>query len=107
MAPQSIKVVLAIGLVSGLVYSGFRFDYFSKGKCEWYLVPEEKHKDLVQEGWVALCARNYRIDRQKCYLSATVEVAEAVYGKPVIYDELVINEKKFPREISRARNCKQ
>jgi len=85
----------------------FNIDFYNKNKCEWYLVPDLKNKHLIEPGWVSLCARNYKIDRQKCYLQSKLELAEAVYGKPLRYADIKINEDQFPRVVLSAPICEK
>lgn len=77
-----------------------------KDKCEWYLVPEPAHINLVPEGWVSLCARNYLINKQQCYLKATLDFAKAVNGKAFRFSQLKIDENgPFPREVLKINTC--
>ncbi len=85
---------------------GASCDPSHKEECEWYLVPEPAHVDLVQEGWVALCARNYVINKQRCYLKANLDFAKAVYGKPFRLSRLKIDDKgSYPREVLKINTC--
>ena len=82
-------------------------DINRKEKCEWYLVPEPDHVDLVEPGWVSLCARNYVNNKQRCYLRSTLEFAKAVHGKPFRYSTLKIREiGPYPREVESIKVCK-
>lgn len=91
---------LALPLLAGC-------DPFHKEKCEWYLVPEPDHVDLVEPGWVALCARNYVINKERCYLKSTLEFAKEVNGKLVRLSSLKIAETGvYPREILSVKTCK-
>lgn len=77
-----------------------------KEKCEWYLVPEPADIELVPEGWVSLCARNYVINKQKCYLKSTLEMAKAAHGKPFKLSRLKVDESgPFPREVIKINTC--
>ena len=60
-------------------------------QCEWYLVPEERHADYVDAGWVSICARNYVLQRERCYLKMKLAEAEKAYGKPVTFDSLELS----------------
>jgi hypothetical protein len=82
-------------------------DLNRKEKCEWYLVPEPDHVDLVEPGWVALCARNYVNNKQRCYLRATLEYAKAVHGKPFRFSTMKVREiGPYPREVESIKVCK-
>lgn len=100
-----LKATLFFGSIvaAGLVY--FNIDFYNKKKCEWYLVPDLKAKELIEPGWVSLCARNYKINRQKCYYQSTLALAEGIYGKPVRFADLKIDEEKFPRVVESAPPC--
>lgn len=81
-------------------------DPHHKEKCEWYLVPEPAQIDLVPEGWVSLCARNYVINKQKCYLKASIDFAKAVSGKPFKLSRLKVDDKgPYPREVLKINTC--
>ncbi|NRA65492.1 MAG: hypothetical protein HRU19_13475 [Pseudobacteriovorax sp.] len=73
-------------------------------KCEWYLVPEPDHRELVEDGWVSLCARNYTTNKQRCFLQAKFDFAKEMYGKPITFDSLKMD-KSYPRKISAAKVC--
>jgi len=82
-------------------------DPYHKDKCEWYLVPEPEHIDLVEPGWVSLCARNYVINKERCYLKSTIEFAKEANGKLVRLSSLKIAETGlYPREILSVKTCK-
>jgi hypothetical protein len=82
-------------------------DPFHKEKCEWYLVPEPDHVELVEPGWVSLCARNYVINKERCYLKSTLEFAKEVNGKLIRLSSLKIAETgPYPREILSVKTCK-
>lgn len=89
--------------VFGVLY--FNIDLYNKDKCEWYLIPDLKNKHLIEPGWVSLCARNHKINRQKCYLQSKIELAEAVYGKTIRYSDMKINEDQFPRVVLSVPLC--
>lgn len=82
-------------------------DPYHKEKCEWYLVPEPEHVQLVERGWVSLCARNYVINKERCYLKSTLEFAKEVNGKLIRLSSLKIAETgPYPREILSVKTCK-
>jgi hypothetical protein len=82
-------------------------DPYHKDKCEWYLVPEPDHIQLVDLGWVSLCARNYVINKERCYLKSTLEFAKEVNGKLIRMSSLKVAETgPYPREILSVKTCK-
>ena len=80
-------------------------DPLHKDKCEWYLDPEPKHRDLITPGWVSVCARNFEINRQKCYLKMRFDMAKKVFNKPFKLSDLVLKEDVFPREVLSVTLC--
>lgn len=89
-----------------LMLLGTACDPYHKEKCEWYLVPEPAQVDLVDPGWVSLCARNFVINRQRCYLRATLDYAKAVYGKPFRMSVMKVREiGPYPREVESIKVC--
>ncbi|RYZ52274.1 MAG: hypothetical protein EOP07_19895 [Proteobacteria bacterium] len=91
-------VLLAMSLIA--------CDPTHKDKCEWYLVPEPSQINLVPEGWVSLCARNFVINKQKCYLKSTIEFAKAVNGRTFRLSRLKIDETgPYPREVLKISAC--
>jgi len=99
------SAAIFFGSIAVLIVIYFNIDFYSKKKCEWYLVPDLKNKHLVESGWVSLCARNYKVDRQKCYFQSKLELAEAIYGKPIRYSDMEIDESQFPRVVLNAPLC--
>jgi len=80
-------------------------DIYRKNKCEWYLVPEPDHADRVEAGWVALCARNYENNKQRCNLKAQLAFAKKVHGKPFRYNSMSIKAGQFPKEVESVVLC--
>lgn len=87
----------------GLVLSSC--DIYRKNKCEWYLVPEPEHASRVEAGWVALCARNYENNRQRCNLKAKLPFAKKVYGKAFRYSSMKLKDGPFPKEVASLTLC--
>ena len=98
-----IKIIVALLLCMSLTSC----DWYHKDKCEWYLVPEPDDVDKVEPGWVALCARNYVINKQRCLLRAKLKFAKAVYGKPFKYSSMVVKPGTYPKEVQSIKTCKQ
>ncbi|MBC7531673.1 MAG: hypothetical protein H7318_08855 [Oligoflexus sp.] len=102
MRRQWLKFIPLLLILS----SSFACDPSRKEKCEWYLVPEPAQIDLVPEGWVSLCARNYVSNIQRCYLKATLDYAKALNGKTFRMTSLKIEEEgTFPREVLSIKAC--
>lgn len=106
---KSRASIFQLFCVVGLAMSsmGISCDPYNKEKCEWYLEPEPEHIGLVEPGWVSLCARNYKSNKQRCYLKATLEYAKAVQGKPFRYSSMKVkSEGPYPREVESIKTCK-
>ena len=73
-------------------------------KCEWYLVPEPDHRELVGKGWVSLCARNFTTNKQRCFLQSELDFAKKMYGQAFIFDTLE-TDKSYPRKILNLKTC--
>ncbi len=101
MSKTARSLVFLLGL------SGVACDPFHKDKCEWFLVPEPKHINLVEPGWVSLCARNFVINKERCYLKATLEYAKAVNGKAFRLSTMKVKDSGlYPREVESIKACK-
>ncbi len=99
--------LIRIGLGLSLAFFIAGCDPYNKDKCEWYLEPEPAHIDLVEPGWVSLCARNFKINKERCYLKATLEYAKAVNGKPFRFSSMKVrNVGPYPREVESIKTCK-
>jgi hypothetical protein len=99
------RALLFFGSIGVAVAVYLNVDFYNKDKCEWYLVPDLKNKELIEPGFVSLCARNYKIDRQKCYLQSTLALAEGIYNKPIRFSDMQIDEDKFPKMVVSAPPC--
>lgn len=95
---KTILVLLSLGLVTSC-------DPDRKKKCEWYLVPELRHKDTVEAGWVSLCAKNYTTMKQKCFIQAKLDYAEKVFGKKFKYSDMKLDDKGFPKKVKSIEFC--
>ena len=93
-----LSIILIVGFFSAC-------DPFRKEKCEWYLVPEPEHRHLVEKGWVSLCARNYELNKQKCYYTAKLKFAEKIYGQAFKMTSLKIEDGTFPRKVISIQAC--
>ena len=76
--------------------------------CHWYLVPEPLNQKQAAAGMVAVCARNYVTNKQRCRLQAKLEFAKKVYGKKFKLTELEIEKSgPFPRTVNSLKPCGQ
>ena len=82
-------------------------DWQRTRKCEWYLIPDTTHRQLIEPGEVTLCARNYEIGKQKCGLKAKLSEAERWVDKPLKLSELELKEDVYPRPILAFRTCEK
>jgi hypothetical protein len=80
-------------------------DPFHKKKCEWYLVPDLDFRELVEPGWVSLCAVNYTIKRRKCLFTAPLKFSEDMFGKKFKLAELDYEEGRNLRKIKTVKLC--
>lgn len=84
-------------------------DRTGRDKCRWYLVPEKENQVKADEGWMAVCARNFDNNKQDCRLQARPEFVKSNYNKKFRYTDIVLSTKdqRFPRKIeSIERFCK-
>jgi hypothetical protein len=55
---------------------------------------------------VALCARNFTTNKQRCRVQAKLELAEASFDKKVRFSDIEIDVSgKFPRTITSVKYC--
>ena len=77
-----------------------------KDKCEWYFEPDFERVESVEPGWVALCARNRVVNKQKCLMRAKLDYAKALQGKPFRLTSVKLKDGEFPKEILSVKVCK-
>ena len=78
-----------------------------RDKCEWYLEADYQRVETVEPGWVALCATNRVINKQRCYLKAELDYAKALQGKPFRLNSLKFKQTEgYPQEIISVKVCK-
>lgn len=100
----SVVVRFAIGLllVSGL--SGC--DWNHNKKCEWYLMPDPDRIGKSDEGFIPVCARNLVINKENCYLQASLALTQENYGKKFRMIDLTIDRSgQFPRTVTSLKTC--
>ena len=81
-------------------------DPWHREKCEWYFEPDFDRVESVEPGWVALCARNRVVNKQKCLFKARLEYAQALQGKPFRLNSVKVDDGPYPKEISSVKVCK-
>ena len=81
-------------------------DPFHQNKCEWFLVAEPRDIDKVQPGWVPLCARNYKINKQRCWYKSKLKFAKAVHKKKFRLSEIKVAEGPFPKTVLSIKPCR-
>lgn len=81
-------------------------DWEHTKECEWYLMPEPSLIDKTDEGFIPVCARNLTINKEKCRMQATEEIARKYYGQKFRLVDLVVDlEGKFPRTVISLKSC--
>ena len=75
-------------------------------KCEWYFTPHPEGKNLVEIGWVSVCASNFKLGRQRCFFTAKPNFLEKMNGVPFKYDSLEYTN-TLPKKITSVRPCKK
>ena len=104
---MSVKFLEKLSIFLVLTYFlGFltACDPYRKKECEWYLVPEPDHQHHAEKGWVALCARNFTLGREKCYLQAPFDLAEKIYGKTLRFSDIDFSG-SLPQKIKSVKLC--
>lgn len=77
-----------------------------KKNCDWVLEPEPSLIDKVDEGYIPVCARNRKTQKQDCRLQTTIEYAKTTIGKKFRYADLRVVNSGLPRTISTIKFCK-
>jgi hypothetical protein len=80
-------------------------DPLRQRKCEWYLIPEAQHQYLAEPGSVSVCAKNYKLNRQKCFIQTSISKAEELYGQAFRYVDLKVDKNSFPRKLLSVQTC--
>ena len=77
-------------------------DFAGRNQCQWYLTPEKEKQQTAAEGWIAVCARNFKTNKQDCRLQSKLEFAKSVYNKKFRYKDLVFADDggRFPRKVT-------
>ncbi len=76
-----------------------------KKECAWVLEPEPDLKDKVEEGYIPVCARNRKTQKQDCRLQTKLDYAKKVDGRTFRYSDLVVERTGLPRTIKSISFC--
>ncbi len=104
MTTKPTKHFLALAMLL-VVTTQTSCDFYRKKKCEWYMVPDFKHKSLVKPDWVSLCLRNYTSGKQVCLYQAHVDFAERMNGVKFRFVDMKIEKGTHPRVITDVKTC--
>jgi len=105
MMIRSSTLVL-VGLVAGLVVGLSGCDWNHTKKCEWYLMPDPDRIGKSDEGYIPVCARNLVINKENCYLQATLSLTREYYGKKFRMVDVEIDRSgQFPRTVTSIKTC--
>ena len=81
-------------------------DCQNTGKCEWKIEVDNKNMDMASEGFVSMCIKNYKINRQKCFVEIEKNRVGEVLDKTFVYRDIEIDSTKMPRKIVSFQSCK-
>lgn len=71
-------------------------------------MPDPARIGEADEGYIPVCARNLVINKENCYLQATLEMTQKYYGKKFRMVDLEIDRSgKFPRKINSLKTCEE
>ena len=94
------RLWLAVLIMIG--YLSLSCDPHGEKDCEWYLVPEPRDMAKVDKGFISVCARNYKTNKQKCKMQTTMKFAKKVYGKKFRLNDIIVEaDGRFPKKIDR------
>lgn len=88
------------------VFALYACDPEGKKNCDWVLEPEPDLIGKVDEGYIPICARNRKTQKQDCRLQATLDQAKLYYNKRFRYVDLEVESVALPRTIKSVRFCK-
>jgi hypothetical protein len=91
-------IIASIPLLTGCDPDGLK-------KCDWVLEPEPSLKGKTDPGFIPVCARNRKTNKQDCRLQTTLEYAKSVYGKKFRYVDLRIKSPGLPRTVTSVDFC--
>ena len=101
MTKKLIPNLLLVFLV--LFLSGC--DYVARYRCEWFITPEPDHRNIVEHGYVSVCLRNFEINKQQCFLKASMSLAQKYFKVPIRYVDVEISTESWPHEIVDVKKC--
>jgi len=94
-----VGTILVMAALSGC-------DWNHEKKCEWYLMPDPERIGKSDEGFIPVCARNLVINKENCYLQATLSMAQEYYGKKFRMVDVEIDRTgHFPRTVKSIKTC--
>ncbi len=96
-----IKVISAIGLVFLILGC----DPEGKKKCDWVLEPEPSLIGKTDDGYIPVCARNRKTQKQDCRMQATMEYAKESLGRKFRYIDIRTENAGLPRTITTIKFC--
>ena len=83
-------------------------DWNHEKKCEWYLMPDPDRIGKSHEGFIPVCARNLVINKENCYLQATLALTQENYGKKFRMVDVGIDRSgTFPRTVTSVKTCEE
>ena len=94
------KIILSL-----VIFLSLACDPDRHNECEWYLMPEPNHIELVEKGWVSLCARNYVTNKQRCFIQGKLDFAEKIYGKAFRFTTLELDDSSYPQKVKSVKVC--
>lgn len=95
---QQVMLEMRI-LVFAVLFLLFGCDPEGRKKCDWVLEPEASLMGKTEPGFVPVCARNRKTQKQDCRLQATLDIAKAAQGKKFRYVDIVVESPALPRTV--------
>lgn len=86
--------------VCAVVVLAFSCDREGRKQCEWVLEPESTLIGKTEPGYIPVCARNRKTNKQDCRIQATLEYAKSVQGKKFRYVDMVVASPAIPRTLT-------
>ena len=74
-------------------------------ECIWTLEPELKLKGTTMDGYIPVCVRNRKANRQDCRYQATLEFAKAAWEKKFRYVDIDADASHAPKVIKNIKFC--
>lgn len=100
---KAASLAIAAGLISVTL---FGCDPDGKKQCAWMLMADTTRSlDRMDPGFIPVCARNFKTEKQDCRLQAKLDFAKSTEGKKFRYSEMKIRGPGNPREILSIEFC--